>query len=244
MTKKIVVEFNEDCLNDERGVLFEVEGADASGKASNIELLQEMLERMGHEVVVYHFPEYDTPTGKMIAKYLTGDYGDLTLEQKELVSVLYASDRAKQIQDINMYLDNGAIVLMDRYTYSNVYSIAEYPKEQWDERMDWIENLEFNCMQIPKPDYVFFLHVDPEISIQRSKERGIEEYQNGKEDINENNFELIKKVSECYNYFCDKKDNWIKIDEMENGKQLPLDKVFSKLILSVCNILTKQQENI
>ena len=239
MAKKIVVEFDENCLNEQRGLLIELDGVDASGKASNVELLQDTLTRMGYEVIVYHFPEYNTVTGELIAKYLRGEYGNLTLEQKELISVLYASDRAKQIQDINAYLDNGAIVLMDRYTYSNVYSIAEYPKELWDEKMEWTENLEFNCMQVPKPDYVFFLHVDPEISIQRCKERGIEDYQNGKEDIHESNFELMKTVSECYNYFCDKKDNWIKIDEMEGNKQLPLDKVFAKLLLEVTNVLTK-----
>ncbi len=209
------------------------------GKASNVELLQMTLEKMGYEVIVYHFPDYDSMTGKMIAKYLRGEYGNLTTEQKELISLVYASDRAKHAEDIRMYADNGAIVLLNRYTHSNIYNIAEYPKERWDERMMWTEDLEFSTFSIPKPDYTFFLHVDPETSIQRCLERGKKDFQEGKEDIYESNFDFMRTVSECYNYFCEKKDNWILIDEMQEGNQLPLETVFSKLFAEVYKLLKK-----
>jgi dTMP kinase len=103
------------------------------GKCSNVELLTEMLERMGFDVVVYHFPEYESTIGKIIAKYLKGNYGNIDQVPKELISIAYAADRAKHAEDIKLYLENGAIVLCDRFTYSNIFNAAKLPKEQWDD---------------------------------------------------------------------------------------------------------------
>jgi dTMP kinase len=80
------------------------------GKCSNVELLTEMLERMGFDVVVYHFPEYESTIGKIIAKYLKGNYGNIDQVPKELISIAYAADRAKHAEDIKLYFENGAIV--------------------------------------------------------------------------------------------------------------------------------------
>ena len=207
------------------------------GKCTQTELLQTTLEMLGYNVIVYHFPDYESETGKLIAKYLRGEYGPLTKEQKELIFILYASDRAKHAEDIRNYIANGYIVLLDRFTHSNVYNIAEYDEYDWDEKMEYLENLEFNCMHIPKPDYTLFLYVDPEITYNRCKERGNREYQQGKEDIYENDLDFIKKVSKCYKHFCDKNDNWFFINEMENGKQLPIEQVFVKVYEEVDKIL-------
>lgn len=241
LNKKIIeVPFNEECLDVNKGICISIEGLDASGKCSNVELLTDVLEKMGFDVVVYHFPEYESTVGKVIARYLQGDFGNINQVPKELVCTAYAADRAKHAEDINMYLENGAIVLCDRYTYSNMFSVAKLPKEQWDEFLGWVEDLEFNCLGVVKPDYNIYLHVDPEISIKRIEERGKRDYQEGKEDIHEANKDLLRNASEAYLYFADKKDNWIVIDEMENKEQLPLEVVFSKLFVQVSNVLKEK----
>lgn len=236
--KKIIeVPFDENCLNINRGKLITVEGIDGSGKNSNVQLLEEVLTRQGYNVIIYQYPQYKTTIGNVIANYLKGEYGDINQVPKELICTAYAADRAKDAEDIATYLENGCIVICDRYTYSNIFTAAKLPKEQWDEFINWIEDLEFNCLKVVKPDYNFYLHVDPEISKQRIIERGKREYQSGKEDIHESNFKLLSDTSEAYLYFANKQDNWIIIDEMKDGKQLPIEEVFAKFFAEVSKIL-------
>lgn len=223
----------------DKGVCITVEGIDGSGKCSNVELLTKVLEDNGYPTVVYHFPVYESTIGKVIGNYLQGKYGNINQVPKELICIAYAADRARFAEDIAMYIENGYVVLCDRYTYSNMFTIGKLPKDEWDSFMDWIEDLEFNCLGVFKPDYNFYLHVDPNISKQRIIERGKRDYQEGKEDIHENNFKLLSDTSEAYLYFANKKDNWIIIDEMENGKQLSLDIVFSKFFAEVSKILER-----
>lgn len=195
---------------------------------------------MGFAVVVYSFPQYQSTVGKVIASYLQGNYGDINNVPYELICTAYAADRARFAEDIATYLDNGYIVLCDRYTYSNAFTIAKMPNEKWNDFINWIEDLEFNCLNVIEPDYNVYLHVDPTISMQRIEERGKREYQNNKEDIHESNFNLLKSASDVYLYLAQQKNNWIVIDEMENGKQLPIEEVFAKLFTQIYLIL---QEN-
>lgn len=239
MNKKtrIEVEFDESCLDINRGKLIAVEGIDGCGKNTNVDLLTEVLERQGYNVIVYHYPQYETTIGKVIASYLKGDYGDVKQVPKELICTAYAADRAKNSEDIALYLENGYIVICDRYTYSNIFTAAKLPKDEWDTFVEWIEDLEFNCLGVIKPDYNFYLHVDPNISIERIAERGKRDYQQDKEDIHESNEKLLFNASEAYLYFANKRDNWVIIDEMKDGKQIPIEEVFAKFFAKVIEIL-------
>lgn len=224
----------------ERGVLISIEGIDGAGKGTNVELLEEALNNIGLPVVTYRFPYYNSTIGKVISKYLQGDYGDINQVPYELVCSAYAADRARFAEDIATYIDNGYIVLCDRYTYSNIFTAAKMPEEKWEGFIEWIEDLEFNCLNVIEPDYNIYLHVDPQISIKRIKERGKRDYQEGKEDIHESNNKLLINASKAYLKLANKKDNWIIIDEMNGDEQLPIENVFSKLFTEVFTILKEK----
>ena len=210
---------------------------DGSGKGTNVELLKESLIQLGYDVVVYQFPVYDSTIGRIISKYLKGESGDIKTVPVELITAAYAADRARFAEDIAMYLENGTIVICDRYTYSNVFNMVKEPKEKWDDFLSWLEDLEFDCLNVIKPDYNIFLYVDYTVSIERIANRGKRNYQDGKEDIHESNNELLKQASDGYLYISSKRDNWIIIDEMQDNKQLPLEDVFKKLFKEVIKIL-------
>lgn len=207
------------------------------GKGTNVKLLEQALTGMGYPVVVYSFPEYESTVGKLIARYLKGEFGDINSVPVEFICTAYAADRARHAEDIITYIENGYIVLCDRYTYSNVFNMVKLDKSKWDEFMNWIEDLEFNCLNVIKPDYNIYLYVDPKISMQRIMERGKRDYQEGQEDIHESNFNLLKNACEGYKYIASKRDNWIIIDEMNGDEQLPIDSVFAILFSQVTNLL-------
>lgn len=222
-----------------RGKLITIEGLDGSGKGTNVQLLEHALIEAGYPTVTYSFPEYDSTVGKVIAKYLQGEFGNVEDVPVELVCTAYAADRARYAEDILTYLENGYIVLCDRYTYSNVFNMVKLDKSKWDNFLDWIEDLEFNCLGVARPDINIYLHVEPTISIKRIKERGKRDYQNNKEDIHESNYELLKNSSEGYLYIANNRDNWLIIDEMKDDKQLPIEVVFSKLFSEVIQFIKK-----
>ena len=48
------------------GKFIVIEGTDCSGKETQSKLLVEKLNNMGHKAIRLTFPNYDTPTGKIV----------------------------------------------------------------------------------------------------------------------------------------------------------------------------------
>src|SRR4030043_114844 len=135
--------------------LFVVEGLDGAGKSTQIRLLKEFFSGKGYNCEYLHFPRTDSPYfGELIARFLRGEFGSLNEVDPWLVAMLYAGDRKDASAIIAGWLQQGTIVLLDRYTYSNIaYQCAKLdcPAEQ-ERMMRWILNLEFRHFSIPVPD--------------------------------------------------------------------------------------------
>ncbi|MDF2534295.1 MAG: hypothetical protein K0R18_452 [Bacillales bacterium] len=226
----------------EQGLLLTFEGIDGAGKGTHVKSTAKYLENLGHTVHIVSFPEYERPIGKVIASYLKGEYGGIDSVPDELICIAYAADRARLRDEIKNSIENGHIVLADRYTYSNLFTAGKkISKEERQEFIGWIEDMEFNELKVVKPDYNFYLYVDPSISIERIESRGKREYQEGKEDIHENNNQLLINVSETYLDFAKTRDNWIVIDQMKNGKQKSVDEVFAMIKREIDKIITERE---
>lgn len=219
------------------GVLITWEGIDGAGKGTQIKNVEEYIKSQGFKVKTFSFPQYENLIGKVISSYLRGDYGGVDSVPHELVCIAYGADRAQASREIKSLLNNGYIVLIDRYTYSNVFTAAKMEEEKWLDFIEWIEDMEFNQLGVVRPDFNFYLHVDPEISMQRIEERGKRDYQEGKEDIHENNFKLLRNASRVYSTVADNRSNWVVIDQMVNGKQISKEETFNKIKIEIDQIL-------
>lgn len=213
------------------GLFITFEGIDGAGKHTQVKNLEKYLVDRGHKVKVIGFPQYERPIGKVISAFLRGEYGGVNDVSSELVCIAYAADRVQLRDEIKSYLNDGYIVLSDRYTYSNLFSAAKMPEDERINFIKWVEEIEFKEMKVVKPDHNFFLYVDPEISAQRIAERGKRDYQEGQEDIFESNLNHLKEVAKTYstwaNFTSTRPTNgWTIIDQMKNGKQMPVDRVF------------------
>ncbi|MNC37718.1 Thymidylate kinase [compost metagenome] len=225
-----------------KGILISFEGIDGSGKRTHVNQLEEELKEMGYKVKKFDFPNYKSTIGKVISSYLCGEFGDINNVPHELICIAYASDRAKFREEINWYLNNNYIVLCDRYTYSNLFTAAKMEESKRLPFIEWIEKLEFNEMKVVRPDWNFFLYVDPNISIDRIQERGKRDYQNGKDDIHETNSQLLIDTTKTYLDFANSRKDWIVVDQMENGKQLPIDDVFDLIRLQIKTIVSNVEK--
>jgi dTMP kinase len=211
------------------GKLISLEGIDGSGKGTQSNKIKEYLESKGINVSIYHFPRYETLVGKQIARYLQGEFGDKDHVPHELVCIAYATDRFAAAKEIYMSLAKGEWVICDRYTYSNLFTAAKMPESEWEFFIDWIEHMEFNNLGVIKPDFNFYLYVDPQISIKRIQQRGLRDYQDGKKDIHESDPELLISTAKCYLNFAMNKLDWCIIDQMNGENQLSKEQVFEKI---------------
>lgn len=217
--------------------LFVVEGVDGSGKSTQIKLLNDYFTQKGHRCEYLHFPRTDAPYfGELIARFLRGEFGSLNEVDPWLVAMLYAGDRKDASELISGWLKKGNMVLLDRYTYSNIaYQCAKLrdPAEQ-KALMDWILNLEFIHFGIPRPDLNIFLDVpfsftEKKLSLSRTGED--RNYLNGTNDIHEGSLAFQRKVREIYLKVSQSDSNLCVVNCSDNrGGMLPPSEIFDLVI--------------
>lgn len=184
--------------------LFVIEGIDGSGKSTQLKLLREFFVKSGHKCEYLHFPRTETPFfGELISRFLRGEFGLLNQVDPYLVAMLYAGDRKDASEKIKGWLSKRRIVLLDRYTYSNIaYQCAKIEDNYSQEKlMKWIFTLEFEHFAIPKPDLNFFLDVPFSFTEKKllSHRPGKDRiYLNGTIDIHEESLNFQKKVRDIY----------------------------------------------
>jgi dTMP kinase len=217
--------------------LFVVEGLDGAGKSTQIRLLKEYFSGKGYNCEYLHFPRTDAPCfGELIARFLRGEFGSLSEVDPWLVAMLYAGDRKDASELISGWLHKGIIVLLDRYTYSNIaYQCAKIddPGER-DSLMKLILDLEFRHFSIPVPDLNIFLDVPfsfTERKLLSSRTGKDRDYLNGTRDIHEESLALQKKVREIYLHVA-ATDNHLCIVNCSDvhGNMLPPEKIFERII--------------
>jgi len=217
--------------------LFVIEGVDGAGKSTQIKLLRNYFSENGYNSEYMHFPRTKAPYfGELIAKFLRGEFGALNDVDPYLVAMLYAGDRKDASEIINNWLKDGKIVLLDRYTYSNIaYQCAKLqePAPQ-DELMRWILSLEFDHFAIPRPDINIFLDVPfsfTEKKLSDTRTGDDRTYLNGTRDIHEESLEFQKNVRDIYLKVA-RTDERLAIVNCSNSSGLMLtpDEIFTLIV--------------
>jgi dTMP kinase len=201
-----------------KGKLIVIDGTDGCGKHTQTLLLKENLEKIGFKTETIDFPQYGLKCAGPIEDYLNGVYGTVNEIDAYQASILYAVDRFAASFKIKKWLDEGKMVLCDRYTSANMgHQAGKIDNlEERDKFLNWLEDLEFNIFKIPKANINIFLYLDPEIA--RKLALNVEKTNmNKKKDIHENNSEHMKKAALAFKYVAEKY-NWIKIDCSANNE--------------------------
>jgi dTMP kinase len=221
--------------------LFVIEGVDGAGKSTQIKLLRDFFSKKGYNCEYLHFPRTETPYfGELIARFLRGEFGSLNDVDPYLVAMLYAGDRKDASSLISNWLSEEKIVLLDRYTYSNIaYQCAKlHDVSGQDKLMNWILSLEFNHFAIPKPDLNIFLDVPftfTENNLTKARTGNDRDYLNGTRDIHEESMVFQKKVRDIYLRISESDDHLAVIDcSNSKGAMLTPSEIFD-LIVKVFN---------
>ena len=145
----------------EKGKLIVIEGIDSSGKATQAELLFWTFKEKNKKVMKIEFPDYESPSSSLIKMYLNGDFGQ---EPEKInpyaASIFFAADRfASYETKWKEFYNSGGIIICDRYVSSNmIYQASKFEDEnKREEYLNWICDLEFDKLNLPKPDIIIFL---------------------------------------------------------------------------------------
>lgn len=228
-----------------KGKFFVLEGVDGSGKATQTKLLTQALLEKGYKVEKVDFPQYGKVSAGLVENYLKGIYGSSENVGPYRASIFYACDRYDLSFRIGQWLEEGKIVIADRYVASNIGHqggklIAV--KKKWEEYINWLYNLEYCIFNIPKPDCNFILKISPDLSMTMSnkitdkekiRKRMLYLGDSKKQDIHESDKKHLENTLKSYLAISKKFPKEYKVIECErNGQFLPIQTIH-KEILSV-----------
>ena len=198
--------------------IFVIEGIDSSGKETQTKELIRRLKENNINTYSISFPNYNELSSGPVREYLNGSISQNTNDiSAKATSYLFAIDRYitfnKHIK--SLYNDNNTVIIFDRYTQSNLIHqggkiISKYGhncKDKLDEFSDWLYNLEYVDLELPKPTLTFYLHVPLEVSIKMMEHRNNKITNDEKKDINESNLDFLKNSTASGLYYA-KSQNW------------------------------------
>jgi dTMP kinase len=224
-----------------RPAIVALEGADGSGKSTQAQLLHDWLRVEGVSVRHISFPRVsERGYGEAIAMFLRGEFGCLEQVHPYLVASLFAGDRASAIPEIQQWLDDGSLVLVDRYFYSNLAFQAAKIEGTEAKRAfaSWLEHVEFECNRIPRADLNLFFDVPMSFLRSNVSRRAQEQrsYLNGRDDIHEVAGDLQQQVVAEYRNFGARDPSFITLDcADEKGAMRSVDSIQKQLRQMLAN---------
>lgn len=167
-----------------------IEGGDQAGKKTQSALLAKALKKSKIKTVVFNFPDYTTPVGKEIRKFLDGK----RKFPPQVIHCLLAANRWERLYDIKDAQLKNSVLIMNRYYQSNlVYGLVN------NMNLAWLESLDAG---LPKADLVIVLDVTQKQSFNRKKSN---------RDEFEKNKLFSQKISVTYQKLA-KKKQWKLVD--------------------------------
>ena len=205
------------------GKLIVLEGIDGSGKSAQY---RRLCARMENDGIAYNhivFPRYDKESSALIRMYLSGQFGENPGDVNAYAaSTFYAVDRyASYRTDWGEIYEKGGIILSDRYTTSNaVHQGSKLPDDQLPAFFDWLQDLEYEKLGLPKPDLVIYLDVDLETSLARMRRRQQKTHTSA--DIHEKDKDYLSRCLHTAEMAAEHY-GWTRIPFLKDGKERDVD---------------------
>ena len=212
-----------------------IEGTDCSGKETQTKLLLENLKKDGIKIDSMSFPNYESPTGKIVGgPYLGKEYicdgwfaEGAALVDPYVAMCYFGADRRYNLPLIMEKLNNGHLIL-DRYVYSNMAHQAGKldDVDARNKMIDKLEEFEFGILELPRPDVAIFLYMPYEYGLKLKEGRS--------EKLDQHEISYENQVNSIKTYLeMESRYNFIRIDCVKDGsirtKQDISDEIYKKV---------------
>jgi len=190
------------------------------------------LQALGKTVLPMSFPRYgETFFGTLLQGALRGDHGDFANFDPYLASVFYALDRASSKDEIRGALASGGYVVCDRYASANqIHQGGKFADpEKRATFLAWLDALEFEECEIPKPDLSIYLDVPPSVS---------EENMSGKtKDLVERNPWYLRNSHESAQWLMSRQpEKWVHVRCAPDGVMRDRDEVHLEIMRAIHDV--------
>ncbi len=229
------------------GKFIVIEGLDGTGKTTQTELLRDHFEKTGKKVRFISFPNYKGNGSALVRMYLRGDFGsDPDSVNAYAASMFFAADRYASYRCEGWgetLTDGDTAVIATRYTTANAYhQLAKLPENEWDAFLAWLWDFEFTKLALPRPDKVILLTMPPELSLGQVDSRV--SVTGEKKDIHECDRNYMIRCRRAADYAAVKL-GWATVECAENGRVLPREVIFEKILAKVAPFIvdTKETQN-
>ena len=194
------------------GKLIAIEGIDGSGKRTQLDLLTSALTSAGIDVYSTGFPQYDSWFGKMVGQFLNGELGPLDSVDPHFSALLYAGDRFEAKSKIAAALNEGKLVLIDRYIGSNLaHQTARVVPYKRDAFRLWILHLEYEIYGLPREDRIIYLRVPPGEAQKLINQKSQRTYTTAKQDLLEASLHHLHTAAEMYDVLS-RESLWVTVE--------------------------------
>lgn len=219
------------------GKLIVIEGLDGSGKSTQLELLPKNLLKNGIESKTVSFPDYESNSSALVKMYLNGEFGSRPDDVNAYAaSLFYAVDRyASYKSNWGEYYNQNGVIVSGRYTTSNaVHQTSKIDESDWKDFLDWLYDLEYNKVGIPKPDKVIFLDMPIEVSqkLLSGRYNGDE----AKKDIHESDTDYLDKCRKAA-MFTAKYSGWTIIPCSKDGQPRSIEDISKDVLREVLKVV-------
>ncbi len=228
-----------------KGKLIVIDGTDGSGKATQVELLAKTLRNEGLKVKVVDFPEYyKNFFGQFIGHCLSEQYYNWLNIHPKIASVMYAADRWESSEEMRKWLDEGYIVIANRYVSAN--QIHQGGKimsaKKRNDFLKWLNQMEYEVFKIPRPDLTLYLSLPIDLVLKLLKDRDSKmkrEYLKKKKDVHEADVNHLINSRKSALKLVKEIQNFIKIECSEKGAMLSREDIHKKVYKEVKKIIKK-----
>lgn len=211
------------------GKLIVIEGIDGSGKLTQLKLLLSYLNDKLIKYASFDFPQYGkTFFGDFAGRFLNGEFGHFSRINPYLASFPYAADRWQVKDKLWEAINDGKLVVCNRYTPSSIYQAAKIKTSQRKKFLDWVETLEYEVFGIPRPSLVVFLNMPLKFSQALIAKKNKDQY--------EKNVRYLKKVENMYLEIVRTNKSWVKIDCVENNKILSPEIIHKRILKKIFSL--------
>jgi dTMP kinase len=223
------------------GRLIAIEGIDGSGKRTQMDLLHGLIAagQGGHSVYSTGFPQYDSWFGKMVGQFLNGELGSLEAVDPHFTALLYAGDRFEAKPTIEAALNDGKIVLIDRYIGSNLaHQTARVPADKRADFRRWIEHLEYGIYDLPREDLILYLRVPPAEAQKLVAQKSQRSYTAAKQDLQEASLHHLQDAAAMYDQLASN-NPWVTIEcfDVASGAMRPVKEIAREVLATVGPLL-------
>jgi dTMP kinase len=210
-----------------RGKLVVIDGANGSGKSTQVDLLLAYLkeQKIKHDYI--SFPRYHTSFhGKHVGRFLAGEFGGNTQVNPYLSSLAFALDRLTAKDQMVEWLEDGNVVIADRYVSASMaHQGSKLPVNEQKEFLEWVYDMEYKEHTLPKEDIVLYLYIPTEISQELLRKSG------RTLDMEDKDSEHNQKSIEMYRTLTKKYKHWMMIECVDRkGRLLTREEVHQKIL--------------